>query len=217
MQKRLTQILSLMIVGIIMASCASTNDVVSDRRIQKRKYNKGFFFDFDKKWGKTGQETDAIATVHQEDVNEINEEKTTPALVESTTEFPTDVSTTPAIEMNDVESSMDQNIAFNQNSTELSSETKEVAKIVRKDAGGLKSPAKTLKAIKSPKKASSNSNQSSDVPMVLLIILTFLLPWLAVGLYTDWDTMKTLISFLLWLFFWVPGIIYALLVIFDVI
>ena len=67
MQRRVYQLLSFMIVAIIMASCASTNDVVSDRRIQKRKYNKGFFFDFDKKWGKSGQEIDAIALDNNED------------------------------------------------------------------------------------------------------------------------------------------------------
>jgi uncharacterized membrane protein YqaE (UPF0057 family) len=69
------------------------------------------------------------------------------------------------------------------------------------------------------KKISKKENKSngSSVPMILLVILAFLLPWLAVGLHTNWDTMLTVISVILWLLFWVPGIVFALLVIFDVI
>lgn len=74
-----------------------------------------------------------------------------------------------------------------------------------------------VKKVRSIKKQKKSNSGNSSVPMVLLIILAILLPWLAVGLHTGWDTMLTLVSFLLWLLFVVPGIVFALLVIFDVI
>lgn len=74
-----------------------------------------------------------------------------------------------------------------------------------------------VKKVRSIKKQKKSNSGNSSVPMVLLIILAILLPWLAVGLHTGWDTLLTLVSFLLWLLFVVPGIVFALLVIFDVI
>jgi uncharacterized membrane protein YqaE (UPF0057 family) len=50
---------------------------------------------------------------------------------------------------------------------------------------------------------------------VLLLILCFLIPFLAVGLATDWDVTKVLICLILSLLFWIPGIIYALLVVLN--
>lgn len=47
-----------------------------------------------------------------------------------------------------------------------------------------------------------------EIPMVLLYVLAVLLPWLAVGLYTNWG-IETVWAVLLWLCFWIPGIIYA--------
>ncbi|MBI1835801.1 MAG: YqaE/Pmp3 family membrane protein [Flavobacteriia bacterium] len=53
--------------------------------------------------------------------------------------------------------------------------------------------------------------------LILLVLLCFLIPPIAVGLKTNWDLTKLLISIILTLLFLVPGVIYALLVVFDVI
>ncbi|MBS3913798.1 MAG: YqaE/Pmp3 family membrane protein [Bacteroidetes bacterium] len=55
-----------------------------------------------------------------------------------------------------------------------------------------------------------------DNKLVLVIIAIFL-PWLAVYLYEGEITLNFWLSLLLWFLFWIPGFIYALLVIFDVI
>lgn len=47
---------------------------------------------------------------------------------------------------------------------------------------------------------------------VVLIILCFLIPWLAVGLTTDWD-IRVLYNLLWTLLFIIPGIIHALIVV----
>jgi uncharacterized membrane protein YqaE (UPF0057 family) len=110
-----------------------------------------------------------------------------------------------APEMNEVESS--------EVSKEKRLSFRETLKDLKRD---LKDNLKATKKISKEKRKSSNGF-SSSVPLVLLIILAIILPWLAVGLYTDWDLTFTLIAFFLWLLFLLPGIIFAFLVIFDVI
>ena len=58
-------------------------------------------------------------------------------------------------------------------------------------------------------------NKGMSDEMILLTILCFLIPFLAVGLATDWDITKVLICLILSLFFWIPGVIYALLVVLN--
>jgi uncharacterized membrane protein YqaE (UPF0057 family) len=53
----------------------------------------------------------------------------------------------------------------------------------------------------------------SDVALILLVILALILPPLAVYLYEGSITSRFWISLLLSLIFWVPGVIYALIVI----
>ncbi len=59
----------------------------------------------------------------------------------------------------------------------------------------------------------SNTSSTSDDMMILLIILAILIPFVAVGIYTDWDVTKTVRALLLTLLFWIPGVIYALITI----
>lgn len=85
----------------------------------------------------------------------------------------------------------------------LKQEKKQMRKKVRKQ---LKS---ALKDAKKAKKAGA-----SEVNTTLLIILAILIPFLAVGLY-DGITNRFWISLLLTLLFWLPGVIYALVVILE--
>ena len=71
------------------------------------------------------------------------------------------------------------------------------------------------------KKLYSTSKKSAktveiDAYMLLLIILACIIPPLAVLLYTDVNWKKVAIALILCLFFYFPAIIYALLVLFDV-
>jgi uncharacterized membrane protein YqaE (UPF0057 family) len=92
---------------------------------------------------------------------------------------------------------------------------RDALKEMKKD---LKQSLKAQKKISKERKSNGLSGSGmSEVAMILLVILAIILPWLAVGLYTGWDTMLTLVSVLLWLLFWIPGIVFAFLVIFDVI
>ena len=62
-------------------------------------------------------------------------------------------------------------------------------------------------------KAAKRSGAAADDQTVLLVILAILLPPLAVYLHEDEINAKFWISILLTLLFWIPGVIYALIVV----
>lgn len=74
------------------------------------------------------------------------------------------------------------------------------------------SVTKKLKEIKN----NSIPSEKGDVDFLLIVIITILIPFLGVFLHTR-DITKTLICLLLTLLFILPGLIYGLLVVFDVI
>lgn len=63
-------------------------------------------------------------------------------------------------------------------------------------------------------KLESSTNSLADTMTVLILILCFFLPPLAVWLMTE-DIKKTLLSILLSILFWFPGVIYALYIFFK--
>ena len=67
-------------------------------------------------------------------------------------------------------------------------------------------------AIRKAVKKSQPANAADD-DLVLLYILCFLLPFVAVGIVTDWELKPLLISILLSLLCWIPAIIYAIVVV----
>jgi uncharacterized membrane protein YqaE (UPF0057 family) len=64
------------------------------------------------------------------------------------------------------------------------------------------------------KKASRSSSQyEDDILFLLLLVLCFVFPPLAVAIASGFDLIKILISIILTILFWLPGIIYALYVV----
>jgi uncharacterized membrane protein YqaE (UPF0057 family) len=76
----------------------------------------------------------------------------------------------------------------------------------------VKEAKKYFKEYRAEKKAGASKEETDKV---LLIILAILLPPLAVYLKEGEVNSKFWISLLLTLLFWLPGVIYALLVVFD--
>lgn len=76
----------------------------------------------------------------------------------------------------------------------------------------IKEARKYVKEYKAEKRAGKSKRETDQV---LLIILCILLPPLAVYLKEEDTNSKFWISILLTLLFWLPGVIYALLVVFD--
>ncbi|WP_276485951.1 YqaE/Pmp3 family membrane protein [Paraflavitalea pollutisoli] len=75
----------------------------------------------------------------------------------------------------------------------------------------MKDAKKLLKQYKADKKA----GKDAETDQVLLAILAILLPPLAVYLKVGEINGKFWLSLILTLLFWIPGVIYALLVVFD--
>ena len=103
----------------------------------------------------------------------------------------------------------DLHASFPVNQTEKSSQT-----VVQEKASNseLKYDAQTIKSSEKALKA-SDSNLGGDVSTGLLYVLCFFIPWLAVGLATDWDIKKVLINILLTMLCGIPGIIHAFIVV----
>jgi uncharacterized membrane protein YqaE (UPF0057 family) len=87
----------------------------------------------------------------------------------------------------------DQTISANQ-------KNKEVKQISKQEMKSLK------KAVKSQKK-------SDDVPVELLYLLCFFVPFVAVGIVTDWDIPTVLINILWTALCGIPGIIHAFIIV----
>jgi uncharacterized membrane protein YqaE (UPF0057 family) len=207
-------ILSILLgVLIIISSCSTSNSVSNNRLISKRKYTKGFHFNSNSRLKDDGilaektakNEAENVISSRQENVAYNNVAAVRHVDVISD-ELPTDVMNSEISESYATARSSQETISENN----LSSKSIDVSKkdISKKD---LKKDFRTKKE--------SNQGGGTDAKFILAVILAFLFPALGVLVYTypsiDW--IKVLIAFLLTLLFWLPGIIYALLVVFDVI
>jgi uncharacterized membrane protein YqaE (UPF0057 family) len=67
--------------------------------------------------------------------------------------------------------------------------------------------------MKTLRKALKTQNKSDDVPVALLYVLCFFIPFLAVGIVTDWDITAVIVNLLWTLLCGIPGIIHALIVV----
>ena len=103
----------------------------------------------------------------------------------------------------------DLHASFPVNQTEKSSQTVVQEKASNSD---LKYDAQTIKNSETALKA-TDSNLGDDVSTGLLYVLCFFIPWLAVGLATDWDIKKVLINILWTMLCGIPGIIHAFIVV----
>jgi uncharacterized membrane protein YqaE (UPF0057 family) len=104
----------------------------------------------------------------------------------------------------------DLHASFPVNQTEKSSQT--VVQQEKTSNSDLKYENQTIKSKEKALKA-SDSNLGGDVPTGLLYVLCFFIPWLAVGLATDWDIKKVIINILWTMLCGIPGIIHAFIVV----
>lgn len=80
-----------------------------------------------------------------------------------------------------------------------------------------KSRIKEAKKLLKEYKADKRAGRDTDTSMVLLVILAILLPPLAVYLKEGEINSRFWISLILTLLFWIPGVIFAMLIVFDAI
>lgn len=197
-------------LALILGSCGSSNNVVSNGLIQKRKYKKGFFF-----------KSNTDLRVVRENAKEKNSVVVNGENIEIYDGLSADISlsqdlntslalgkesqaTKDLIPLGMGEVSTQRNLKET-NSPQFISNTKTKNEV----------RTSSLEKIEQTRKIDSNSTYADD-RLILLVILAILIPPLAVFLARGIGT-EFWISLILTLLFYFPGMIYSLLVVLDII
>ncbi|CAN5394059.1 hypothetical protein BH09BAC5_BH09BAC5_08550 [soil metagenome] len=194
MKKTILSITVLFIASIFFTSCSQEKNMI----IEKRHYGKGYYIH------RSGQRDKLAATISENTnssnklaVVEVPENKSLPAVNHPVQEAVVKNQNKPA-----VVAPQKQNAFANQ------ANNNKVKEQIHRDSKVTNEKAQTIKKQEPAAKA------KDDVSDILLIILCFILPPLAVFLHEGGLTIKFWLDLLLCLFFWLPGIIYALIVCF---
>ena len=197
-------------LALILGSCRSSNNVVSNGLIQKRKYKKGFFF-----------KSNTDLRVVRENAKEKNSVVVNGENIEIYDGLSANIS--PSQDLNtslalgkERQATKDliplriEDVSIQRNSKETNS-PQFISNTKTKNEVRTSSREK----IEQRRKIDSNST-SADDRLILLVILAILIPPLAVFLARGIGT-EFWISLILTLLFYFPGMIYSLLVVLDVI
>jgi uncharacterized membrane protein YqaE (UPF0057 family)/uncharacterized protein YqkB len=210
MKNSILKLLSFSLVAaFLLSACSRDNSVVSNSRIQKRKYTGGFHFESNKKVKsiKEGQEIEKeVFAIVEEDfpnteviVSEVAVKNENLTVDEVTFENSTIQSNSIVNKTKSTENNFgNEKLTSDSNEKGTTQNTKSAKKDLKQE----------LKVLKKGVKNDLKSNSGGD-EAILYIILCILIPFVAVGLATDWDITKVLIALLLSFLFWLPGIIYA--------
>ena len=197
--------------AVLVTGCGVTQDGFSSNSLQKRKYTKGFYVSKRSHLKSKEDNSKNEVLVKEQDVTTeevaVLKKKEIEAVVNNnhTVAQQRNHSEVKSIEKRE-KVSEERSVNAVQSSTTTSNEKSAVS--VNKNS------AKEMKAVLKKHKDQSGSSFADDL-LIICIILCFLIPPLAVGIWTNIDWMKVLISFLLTCLFVLPGIIYSLLVVLD--
>lgn len=197
--------LGVALLAITMAACSSSNEVVSGRMITKRKHNKGFHFNLPERW-KAGEEStlETAEKVNKKAVEKASIQEEAQTWTATTDENLVTVvqETAPETPVSEAQGRVDV-VDQESNQSTVTASVKEPV-----------SERKMQKEIrKQDQKKSKREKPGSDIPAIVLYILCFIIPPIAVGLATDWDLKPVIINLLLCFLFVIPGIIHALIVV----
>lgn len=223
--KKVSIISLIALVAIVISSCGSSNNVVSNHGISKRKYTKGYFFqrnsnlksDDAKAKDTELKEGTAIAKAEKAEARKANKALKVDKRNENLNVASTETSNLIQVEENRAEQYVNSEVqertgtgtdgvnwSVTENNPSATEESFETMPYENRNQ-----PAK--------KEKNNGRGGSGDAIFILAVIFAILLPPLGVAIYTNIDWIKVLIALLLMLLFFLPGMIYALLVVFDVI
>lgn len=212
---------------IFLASCSTSNNVASNKLIQKRKYKKGWHVNSTQKIEKTAN-SEEVAYTNQVEPKDESES--------AVAEEETSVTSTSTISEENEESYLSNEIFDNQNDVaesnyETENNTPDEVLINNEISVQQTSNNQTTNKIENNLVSSESQSSDSDVALILLVILAFILPPLAVFLVRGVGT-EFLISLALFLIaigggfafiggiaglVAIAGLVYALLIVFDAI
>jgi len=197
-------LLAVLVVGFTISSCS----------IEKRLHQKGFNVEWNKNLGSLKKDKkekqDFVSSEAVEEIAVVNNKTTKAPSVNNNSAISVD-----GVTLNE---SNDASVFVEDNTTnEVNSEVSSVVNNTKTEKVNSSSKAssskevasnKTMNSTKIVKKALKNGPSTG-----LLYVLCFFIPWVAVGLATDWD-VKTVVINLLWTCLCgIPGIIHAIIIV----
>jgi uncharacterized membrane protein YqaE (UPF0057 family) len=186
----------------LLQGCATSSDVISDRGIQKRKYRSGFYVSNRNVTSVTEvrkSEPALIQPIDRKDAQSVGPSPTHAEIEPQTALVSTTTSESTQTHLRSAKRTTDDSRMHNYAKSMLSQ-----AVLVAAHPAVQAENQNTLNVI-----LAEEQNSKDEVELLLMIILCFLLPPLAVFLLHGIST-QFWISVLLTILFWVPGIIYAL-------
>ena len=198
-----------LLTTLILGSCSTSNEVVGGGIFQKRKYNDGVY------WNRTSNLKESSGKNEKGHDIFKDEEKSSVSLYnESTkdlTSFAVNQKVADEIQIDEANSSelnssfilVDKNeLPENNSSSQADNQKTSVIE-------------KTKEYRNTAKKENKRKNNKADDMFIIAVILALLIPPLGVAVHTNIDWTKVVICLLLTFLFFLPGMIYALLVVFD--
>lgn len=113
----------------------------------------------------------------------------------------------------DVASNSNQPLILDVKKDEVSGVKGMAAQTIQNHHKGLKKGSFAKQVMKAMSTSKKQSQKSDDVPVGLLYVLCFFIPFVAVGIVTDWDITTVLINVLWTALCGIPGIIHAIIVV----
>jgi uncharacterized membrane protein YqaE (UPF0057 family) len=216
--KKILVKLFVFIVLTIVTSCSTSNVVAQNIRIQKRKYSNGYHISFFKKPSKKNTQVIDSELKTDENIVENSLEKASVSQLN----IPENAISSVEVENTVIENNQIKQTATTSNSPLNSLNRKQNNSnsisihnsIKRVDNKELSISRKSLRTIIKSQK--SGKIDDEKLIFILLLILAFLLPPLSVLLYTNIDWKKVIIATILTCLWWGPGVIYAILVLLEI-
>ncbi|MEN8793724.1 MAG: YqaE/Pmp3 family membrane protein [Flavobacteriales bacterium] len=202
------KVLSFVLGLIILASCSTSSDVASNKLFQKRKYKKGWHVNSTRNVEEKTKVIQSDEIVESKSI-ETKEEITYEQEVTSSAAVAQENVLTETADVVNAEESIKSKVVFQSReqlvvASEISNPIVEgVVSSIEKD-------------VFTQNKNEKNKEDSSDDDMlILLYVLAVLIPFVAVGIVTDWDLETVLINILLSILCYIPGVIHAFIIIRD--
>ena len=188
----------LFLFGVIAGALASCSSV----EIAKRQHRSGYYVSF-------GNKTEVNKTEAKVNQNVAQHEVAQTPIESQEVEAVNNVDASEVAENNVVSNQKNELTPSKSSKQNLFTQNLNEEKVESKKSNFVQKLAK--KSI-----VSKLSKPTNDIMLLILVILAIFLPPIAVGLKKNWALIPLLISIILTLLFWLPGIIHALLVVFDI-
>ncbi len=201
---------------LILSACSTSNDVVSNNFITKRKHNKGFYIDF--KGKNNSQKGSDLAKEEFALANDKTSVSTGKKTEKSEVEYENQI-VTSSNDNNFVADAVEptDNVNLDETSSEIESNSTSVIEngknnfVVSEKSSKKEQKIAAKHTVKALKKL-AKANQKDDTSHILIIVLCFFLPPVAVYLHQgEWNN-KCWINLLLTCLCGLPGVIHALIV-----